>query len=237
MGLSIAIYDPYPEVMNEFLSLVRNFDNSIVVIDYPSSDQLLSDFQMQPNKMNLIIIGYHLNRLEMTTLCDHLLSFQPSTRIVRLTDAKDEHTSFYIQDDQALHYPYQLDEVVTLLQRLKYQLFIERRRRLVLHALDGDHQVFLRDVAVIEKVFRHVVIRQPEKPDIKIKNSMSEVINTLNGEPFIRCAPTVLVNMYHITQYGNTYFKVANRKVRITNEFRTECQTQYLRHIEKIRQR
>lgn len=237
MGLSIALCDSQTKALAEFKAMVEKLNPDISILKYSSSVHLIEDFQQHPTSIDVICLGHGLSRLAVLSLSDQLLAIRSSIQLVRVYETKEDNPLLFVKDEQTLHYPFQVDEVASLIQHVQYNLFMERRRKLMVYATDGYHQLYLRDISYIEQVRQHVVIHQPGQADIKLDNYIDEVVHLLKGEPFIQCSPYSLVNMYHVTQYTPAYFYILNKKIRIAEELRPECKVLYQRHMDKIRTR
>ncbi len=237
MSYSIALIDHTSKSLSEFETLVQQLDADIKVSLFSDSKVLLSELKNGSLKIDSLLLGHNLSRLDLLVLSDQLVSTYPSIKLIRVINTKDKSSPLVVKDEQSLNYPFVPDEVGSLLQHLKYHLFIERRRKLMVYAVDGYHQLYLRDIAYMDQKANHVVIHQPGQHDIQLENSLDEVVHLLRGEPFIQCSPTALVNMYHITQYSPAFFYILDKKIRIAEDQRLECKALYQQHIDKLRKR
>lgn len=237
MSYSIALCDYQSKTLSEFEAIVQQADRDIKVTLFSTSKLLMDTLKSGTVKPDSVLLGHNLSRLDLLALTEHLISTYPSMKLIRILNTNDQSSPLVVKDEQSLNYPFVPDEVGSLLQHLKYHLFIERRRKLMVYAVDGFHQLYLRDIAYIDQKADHVIVHQPGQRDIHLENSLDEVVHLLRGEPFIQCSPTALVNMYHITQYSPAFFYILDKKIRIAEDQRLECKALYQQHIDKLRKR
>ena len=201
----IVICDDEKEILDDILRKVRNcFDENDILASYTGFDDARKLMQcIQNGKIDVLFLDIDMPYHNGMDIAGYINEHGLKTILIFITshDALVYQTFAYRPFGfiRKTHIDQEIDELVMRVQRE----LLENKRELVIRKGQELTRLLIKDIIYIEAEKNYLMIRTCDEM-IRIRETITNVLNELQGKGFIRCHKGYLVNADYIEKLRNS---------------------------------
>lgn len=232
MPIKIAVCDDAAEDIELLSKALSTYDPSFEIFTYPSGKTLVDEFLDADSDIDLLFLDIYMPELDGIVTAKKIHTRYPELKIIFLSSSQDHFLQAY--EVFAFNYilkPFDRDRLYAVLDRAVAEIGKEQGRKIFIQYKSSAHSVDCRDICYIESRDRLLLFHLADGEALQCYQKMDEIINELPEQFFIRCHQSFLVNVRHITEMGENYFRIGQVVIGISRKYLKGAKDQYYAYL------
>lgn len=232
MSVRIAICDDEKKEIELLSAALLAYDPSFEIVSYTRGETLVDDFQDCTPSVDILFLDIYMPGLNGIETAQKIHNRYPELKTIFLSSSKDHYPQAY--EVFAFNYilkPLDRERLYTVLNRAVAEIGKEQGRKIRIQYKSAVHNVNCRDIRYIESRDKLLLIHLVDEKTLQCYGKLDEMIKELQEQFFIRCHQSFIVNIRHVTQMGDNYFRAGQVVIGISKKYLKTAKDAYYAYL------
>jgi len=232
MSIKIAICDDSAEDIQKLTKALYSYDPQFEIISYPSGKVLMDDLLEDQFYADILFLDIYMPHLDGIQTAQQIRSLRKDMKIIFLTSSKDHYPQAY--EVFAFNYivkPFKLEQLYIVLQRALDELHKADGYKLNIQFKGISHTIDCRDILCIESQNRLILFYLADQNILRCYGKLDEIEWELPKQLFLRCHQSFIVNLSHVAEMGDKYFRIGKSIISISKKYWKDSKDRYYAYL------
>lgn len=232
MPIKIVVCDDAEEDIALLSSLLLTYDPSFHIFPYRRGDALLDDLLEGNCSVDLLFLDIYMPGLNGIETAENIHNRYPELKIVFISSSKDHYPQAY--EVFAFNYilkPIGKERLYAVLDRAIAEMGKEQDLKIRIQYKSTVHSVKCREIQYIESRDKLLIFHMVDGTTLQCYGKLDIIIQELPEQLFIRCHQSFLVNIRHVTEMGENYFRAGPVVIAISKKHLKHAKDQYYAYL------
>lgn len=232
MPIKIAICDDAVEDIQLLSDALFAYDSSFDITAYTNGETLIDEFMDADLSVDILFLDIYMPRIDGVATAQKIRTRYLDIKIIFLSSSKDHYPQAY--EVFAFNYilkPFEREQLYRVLERALDEIGKERGHKIRFSYKSAVYSVDCRNVLYLESRDKLILLHLSDGGILRRYGKLDEIIRELPEQSFLRCHQSFIVNISHITEMGQNYFRVGHILIRISRKYIKSSKDQYYAHL------
>lgn len=228
MSVQIAICDDCREDIEQLSSALLSYDPMFHIVPYSSGTSLMHDIWDGCFYADVLFLDIYMPGLDGITTARKIRSLCKDLKIIFLSSSQDHYAQAY--EIFAFNYickPFDRERLHTVLSRALDELDKESGCKVSIQYKGTVHTVDCRQIRYIESRDKLLMFYLADDSVLQCYGRLDEILKELPQQSFFRCHQSFIVNLFHVTELGDKYFRIEQATIGISRKYGKEAKERY----------
>jgi len=228
MAVKIVICDDVQGDIAQLANALSAYDPFFEIISF-SSGKLLMDHILDGGfTADILFMDVYMPGMDGIQTAQKIRAIHKELKIIFLSSSKDHYPQAY--EVFAFNYilkPFDRERLHTVLDRALDELKRERSYKISIQYKGAVQMVDCRKIQYIESRDKRLLFHMADADILQCYGRMEEFLKELPKQYFFRCHQSFIVNLAHITEAGDDYFRIGQTMISISRKYRKTVRDSY----------
>ncbi|MDD3168952.1 MAG: response regulator transcription factor [Eubacteriales bacterium] len=232
MSIQIGICDDRSEEIRILSEALYTYDPSFKISTYTSGRSLLDDLDESAIVFDLLFLDIYMPGINGIETAAKIRGKMKDVMIIFVSSSNEHYPEAY--DVFAFNYimkPVNREKLNAVLDQALMSITKERREQFSFTYKSVTSRVYCRDILYLESSDKIVLFHMQNKTTLKCYGKLDELLKKLPEGFFIRCHQSFAVNLFHISEMGDSHFRVDSVSISISKKYLKNAKDQYFDHL------
>lgn len=232
MHVQIGICDDSAEDIGILTKALYAYDASFQISTYTNGEAFLSDCCDLNIIYDIVFLDIYMPGLNGIELAGKIRSNMKDTKIIFISSSNEHYPEAY--DVFAFNYilkPLNPGKLNRILDQALADITGERRKQISFSYKSINYRIYCRDILYIESRDKIICFHMINKTILQCYAKLDEILKQLPEESFIRCHQSFAVNIFHVTEMGENYFRIAQTAISISRKNNKAVKDKYFSYL------
>lgn len=228
MSVRIIICDDQPQELKQLSDALYQYDPAFQIREYQQGNTLISDLEEQEIDADLLFLDIYMPGLDGIQTAQKIRETRKDLKIIFLTSSTDYYPQAY--EVFAFNYlvkPVDKNKLKAVLDRAMEELRKESGYRIHIQYKGVTHRIHCRDILYAESQNKMVLFHLTDGSILKCYGKIEEIFKNVFDPCFLRCHQSFIVNLAHVTEAGESYFRIGQTAIVISRKYAKEAKAKY----------
>jgi len=230
MPIEIGICDDSAEDIRILSEALYAYDHSFQISAYADGESLLKDCSKM--LFDIIFLDIYMPGINGIETAGKIRHGMKDTKIIFISSSNDHYPEAY--DVFAFNYilkPLNAEKLNRILDQALTETTREHRRHISFSYKSATYRVFCRDILYIESTNKTICFNMIDRTTLQCYSKLDEILQQLPEESFIRCHQSFAVNVFHVTEMVENYFRVGPAVISISKKYLKLSKDKYFKYL------
>lgn len=232
MSIQIGICDDRSEDIRILTEALYAYDPSFKISTYTSGNSLLDDLDDLAIVFDLLFLDIYMPGINGIETAGKIRAKMKDVMIIFISSSNEHYPEAY--DVFAFNYmmkPVNRDKLNMVLDQALMSISKERSEQFSFTYKSMTCRVYCKDILYIESSDKIILFHMQNKTILKCYGKLDEILQKLPEGFFIRCHQSFAVNLFHISEMGDSYFRVNSVSISISKKHLKDAKDKYFDHL------
>lgn len=228
MPIKIAICDDAAEDRKLLANALSAYDSSFEIVTYSNGQTLIDESLDSDLPVDLLFLDIYMPGLDGIKTAQEIRARYKDVKIIFLSSSTDHYSQAY--EVFAFNYivkPFDQERLYTVLNRALHELRKESGYKISIQYKGSTHSVDCRDILYIESRDKLLLFHLAGENVLQCYGKLDTILNDLPERAFFRCHQSFLINLFHVTEISDNYFRVGQTMIGISRKYGKEAKDRY----------
>ena len=228
MPIKIVICDDAAEDLKLLSDALTAYDSSFEIVTYSSGQTLIDEFRDFNLSVDLLFLDIYMPGIDGIQTAQEIRARCRDVKIIFLSSSKDHYPQAY--EVFAFNYivkPFDPERLYAVLNRALDELRKESEYKIPIQYKGTAHSVDCRDILYIESRDKLLLFHLADESALQCYGKLDEILNELPERFFFRCHQSFIVNLSHVTEVSDNYFRIGQTMIGISRKYGKEAKDRY----------
>jgi DNA-binding LytR/AlgR family response regulator len=209
-------------------AVLSAYDPSFEIITYADGQTLVDEFMDFDLSVDILFLDIYMPGIDGIKTAQEIRAKRKDVIIVFLSSSKDFYPQAY--EVFAFNYivkPFDRERLYAVLTRALDELGKESGYKIRIQYKGAAHSVDCRDIRYIESRDKLILFHLANESVLQCYGKLDEILGELPEKSFFRCHQSFLVNLSHVTELGDNYFRIGQTVIGISRKYGKEAKDRY----------
>lgn len=228
MPVKIAICDDAAEDTKLLSDALFAYDSSFEVIPYSSGQTLIDEFLESDLSIDLLFLDIYMPGIDGIQTAQKIRARYKDIKIIFLSSSRDYYPQAYeVFASNYLVKPFNRERLYAVLSRALDELRKESGYKIHIQYKGIVHSVDCREILYIESRDKLLLFHLADESILQRYGRLEEVLKELPEQAFFRCHQSFLVNLSHVTEISDNFFRIGQATISISRRYGKEAKDRY----------
>lgn len=232
MPVRIIICDDATEEIALLSDALYTYDPSFKITTFTNGATMLSEIADSGLTADILFLDIYMPGVNGILAAQQIRTERKDLKIIFISSSKEHYPQAY--EVFAFNYilkPFDKKRLFTVLDRALEELGRENACRISFSYKSASYSVDCRDIQYVESQDKLLLFHLADGNVLKTYWRLDEVIKELPQQSFIRCHQSFIVNISHITEMRENYFRIGQVMIGISRKYLNSAKEQYYTHL------
>lgn len=228
MPVKIAICDDTAEDTAQLSNALFSYDPLFEITSFTNGKMLMDEFLDGGFTADLLFLDIYMPGLDGIQTALEIRAIRKDLKIIFLSSSKEHYPQAY--EVFAFNYivkPFDRGRLYAVLSRALDELRKESGYKIRIQYKGSVHSVDCREILYIESRDKLLLFHLADESVLQCYGRLEEVLKELPEQSFFRCHQSFLVNLSHVVEVGDTYFRIGQTMIGISRKYGKEAKERY----------
>lgn len=228
MPIQIAVCDDSAEDTKLLSDALLAYDSSFEIVTYSSGQALIDEFRDFNLSVDLLFLDIYMPGIDGIQTAQEIRARCRDVKIIFLSSSKDHYPEAY--EVFAFNYivkPFDRERLCAVLNRALDEFRKESSYKISIQYKGTSHSVDCRDILYVESRDKLLLFHLAEESSLQCYGKLDEVLKELPERSFFRCHQSFIVNLSHVTEVSDNYFRIGQTLIGISRKYGKEAKDRY----------
>lgn len=228
MPVKIAICDDAAEDRELLSDALSAYDSTFEIVTYSSGQALMDESLDSDLSVDLLFLDIYMPGVDGIQTAQDIRARYKDVKIIFLSSSKDHYSQAY--EVFAFNYlvkPFDRERLYAVLDRALDELRKESGYKISIQYKGTTHRVDCRDIQYIESQDKLLLFHLTDESILQCYGKLDTILNDLPERSFFRCHQSFVVNLSHVTEACENYFRVGQTMIGISRKYGKEAKDKY----------
>jgi len=232
MPIRIAICDDTAEDIELLSGALYSYDRSFEIITHTDGETLIDEFRDSNLSADILFLDIYMPGIDGVKTAQRLRGERKDLKIIFISSSKEHYPQAY--EVFAFNYilkPFDREQLYTVLDRAIDEIRREHSHKIRISYKSAVYSVDCRDILYIESRDKLILFHLADGSTLQCYGKLDVIVKELPEQSFIRCHQSFIVNVSHITEMGENYFRVGQVLIGISKKHLKPAKDQYYAYL------
>ena len=227
MSVKIVICDDVTEDIKLLSGVLATYDSSFEIITYADGQTLIDEFMDFDLSVDILFLDIYMPGIDGIKTAQEIRARRKDVKIIFLSSSKDYYPQAY--EVFAFNYivkPFDRERLYAVLSRALDELRKESDKIRIQYK-GAVHSVDCRNIRYVESRDKLILFHLADESALQCYGKLDEILRELPEQSFFRCHQSFLVNLFHVTEIGDNYFRIGQTMIGISRKYGKEAKDRY----------
>ncbi len=228
MPVRIALCDDDPLAIKQLSEALQQYDPGLKIHPYADGKTLVTDVEDGVFDADLLFLDVCMPEMDGIETARRVRTVMKDLKIVFLTSSTDFYSQAY--EVFAFNYlvkPVQKERLNAVLDRALEELHKERGYQICIQYKGVTHRIDCRNILYAESQNKMILFHLVDGTVLKCYGKMEEIFKNVYDPSYFRCHQSFIVNLSHVTEAGDNYFRIGQTTIAISRKYIKEAKAKY----------
>lgn len=228
MQVKIAICDDAAEDIEQLSTALYAYDPLFEITSFASGKMLIDELLDGGFTTDILFLDIYMPGIDGIRTAEEIRARHKDVKIIFLSSSKDHYPQAY--EVFAFNYivkPFDRERLYAVLSRALDELRKESGYKIRIQYKGAAYNVDCRDIRYIESRDRLLLLHLADESALQCYGKLEEILRELPEQYFFRCHQSFLVNLSHVTEIGDHYFRIGQTMIGISRKYGKEAKDRY----------
>jgi len=228
LPIKIAVCDDSEKDAALLSDALLSYDPLFEVITFPGGQALLDELSEGRFVPDLVFLDIYMPGLDGIETARKIRSFSNDVRLIILSSSRDHYPQAY--EVFAFNYlvkPFDRKRLYAILDRAIDELRKENDHKIRIQYKGAIHTIDCRQILYVESRNKLLLFYLKDGRKLQRYGKLEEILQQLPGQYFLRCHQSFVVNLFHVTEFGDNYFRIGHAIISISRKYGREAKERY----------
>ena len=228
MTIKITICDDTMRDITLLSNALSNYDPLFEITTFTSGRTLMDELLDGSFSADLLFLDIYMPDIDGIQTAKEIRAIRKDLKIIFLSSSKEHYPQAY--EVFAFNYivkPFDQERLYAVLDRALDELRKESRYKICIQFKGATHRVDCREILYVESRNKLLLFHLADESVLQCYGRLDEILRDLPEQYFFRCHQSYLVNLSHVTETGDTYFRIGPTVIGISRKYAKEAKDQY----------
>jgi len=228
MPVKIAICDDMEEDIAQLSNALSAYDPFFEITSFTSGKMLIDELLDGGFTADLLFLDIYMPGIDGIRTAQEIRAIHKDLKIIFLSSSKDHYPQAY--EVFAFNYiikPFDRKCLYAILIRALDELRKESGYKIRIRYKGAVHRVDCRDILYIESRDKLLLFHLADESVLQCYGRLEEILRELPEGYFFRCHQSFLVNLSHVTEIRDNYFRIGQTMIGISRKYGKEAKDRY----------
>ncbi len=232
MAVKIAICDDNAEDVSQLSAALYAYDPLFEITSFPDGKALMDELLDGSLNADLLFLDIYIPGIDGIQTARQIRSVWSDIKIIFLSSSRDHYPQAY--EVFAFNYivkPFSRERLYAVLSRALDELCKESGYKISVRHKGKLHSVDCRDILYIESRDKLLLFHLAGDSILQCYGKLEDILKELPEQYFLRCHQSFIVNLSHISEMGNSYFRIGKTMIGISRRYGKEAKDRYYAYL------
>lgn len=234
MNIRVAICERDAKHREYVTATMKGLPHDMECVEFTNIYDLEEAFELNASAFDIVFLATTLlNRGDGVKLAEKIREYSLEVAIIFMSDSRDYYKEAF--DVFAMSYllkPVQFRELDCCFTFYTKNKKVERRASWMVKGKGGNWiRLFCRDLVYIESDNREIIIHMADGTSVASYAKLSDVVEQLPQENFIRCHQSYIVNMFFVSELKSSAFELEEGPIPISRKYQKNVKERYYHYM------
>lgn len=232
MSIQIGICDDSSEDIKLLTEALYSYDPSFKISNYTSGRSLLDDMDEHEVVFDLLFLDIYMPGINGIETAGKIRAKMRDVMIIFISSSNEHYPEAY--EVFAFNYmmkPVNREKLNAVLDQALKSISKERSEQFSFAYKSMTCRVYCRDIIYIESSDKIILFHMQNKTILKCYGKLDEILTKMPEGFFIRCHQSFAVNLLHISEMGDSYFRVDAVSISISKKYLKDAKDKYFDYL------
>lgn len=228
MSVKITICDDVAEDIAQLSDVLSAYDPLFEITSFTSGEMLVDESLDDSFTTDILFLDIYMPGIDGIKTAQEIRARHNDVKIIFLSSSKDHYPQAY--EVFAFNYivkPFNRERLYAVLSRALDELRKESGYKIRIQYKGAAHSVDCRDIWYIESQDKLILFHLADESVLQCYGKLDEILRELPEQSFVRCHQSFLVNLSHVTEIGDNYFRIGQTMIGISRKYGKEAKDRY----------
>lgn len=232
MPIQICICDDSEEDIKILSSALKAYDSSFEIFSYKDGKFLLDDWEEQKMLFDILFLDIYMPGLNGIETALRIRPKMRDAKIIFISSSNEHYPEAY--DVFAFNYiikPLNPEILNRILDQVLMNIDNLRKQQISFSYKAINYRIFCRDILYIESRDKIILFHMTDKTTLQCYSKLDDILKQLPEESFIRCHQSFAVNIFHVTEMAEKYFRISTTVINISKKYLKVSKDKYFAYL------
>ncbi len=232
MPVKIVICDDTAEDIVRLSGALYAYDPSFEIASFSDGKTLTDEFLSGGLTADLLFLDIYMPGIDGIMTARELRTRHKDLNIIFLSSSRDHYPQAY--EVFAFNYilkPFDRERLYAVLDRALEELGRESAYKISFSYKSASYSVNCRDILYVESRDKLLLLHLADGSTLQCYKRLEDIMEDLPQQSFIRCHQSFLVNISHITEMRENFFRVGQVMLGISRKYLKPAKDQYYAYL------
>jgi len=232
MPVQIGICDDRAEDIRRLSEALYAYDDSFQILEYEDGESLLEDCLHSKMLFDIIFLDIYMPGLNGIETAGKIRTCMKDVKIIFVSSSNEHYPEAY--EVFAFNYiikPLDSKRLNQVLDQALMSITKERRQQIQFSYKATNYRILWRDILYIETRDKMIFFYIADRTTLRCYAKLDDILKQLPEESFIRCHQSFVVNVFHITEMAENYFRIGLAVINISKKYQKVVKEKYFEYL------
>ena len=234
MPVQIGICDDSEEDIRTLSKALYAYDDSFQISHYNDGEALVEDCLQRKILFDILFLDIYMPGLNGIETARKIRANMKDVKIIFVSSSNEHYPEAY--DVFAFNYiikPLNPNKLNQILDQALMSITKERRQQIQFSYKATNYRILCSDILYLETRDKIIFFFMADKSTLKCYAKLDEILKQLPEESFIRCHQSFAVNIFHVTEMAENYFRIGSAVINISKRYQKVSKEKYFEYLFK----
>jgi DNA-binding LytR/AlgR family response regulator len=232
MPVQIGVCDDRADDIRVLSEALYAYDETFQISNYSDGEALLDDCFNRTILFDILFLDIYMPGLSGIQTAQKIRAIMKDVKIIFVSSSNEHYPEAY--DVFAFNYlikPLNRKKLYDVLDQALMNISQERRQQLQFCYKGISYRILCKDILYIESKDKIILFYMSDRTTLQCYSKLDDILKQLPEEIFIRCHQSFAVNILHITEMAENYFRIGPLVINISKKHRKVSKDKYYEYL------
>lgn len=232
MQIKVAICDDSAADIEKLSAALYTYDPSFEIVTYTKGETLIDELPDASPAIDILFLDIYMPGIDGIKTAQKIRDYKKDLKIIFLSSSKEHYPQAY--EVFAFNYiikPFDRKRLYSVMDRAVAETGKERGWKVRVQYKSAVYSVDYRDIQYIESRNKLLLFHLTDGKALQCYGKLDEIIKELPEQFFIRCHQSFLINIRHVMEMGENYFRAGPVVIGISKKYLKTAKERYYAYL------
>lgn len=232
MPVKIIVCDDAADDITLLSDALYTYDPSFEITAFTSAETMISEITNSGLAFDILFLDIYMPGINGILAAQRIRAERKDLKIIFVSSSKEHYPQAY--EVFAFNYilkPFDQERLYAVLDRALDELGRESACKISFSYKSASYSVDCHDILYIESRDKLLLFHLADGNVLQTYRRLDEALKQLPEQSFIRCHQSFIVNISHVTEMGENYFRLGQVMIGISRKYLKQAKDQYYAYL------